>query len=317
MKTISSRRAAALAALALAATGVLGPFAGSVSATSTVDQAQEITDSGGSAFGYGHTAVAQTFTAGKTGDLTQLDLMVQDEGYLLSGASVPLLVQIVTVSDGAPGPTVLAATQVPRSTVTPVPWLGWLTVTFPEPAEVTSGSQYAIVLSADGALVNESYAWLHKFGDPYPAGSAWVTNPSSGAWMQSPVDMVFRTYVGTAPTSTYDWSGFLAPIDDGAMNVVKAGQGIPVRFSLGGDQGLDILASGSPSSRPVTCDASIASDPVEQTVTAGASSLGYDASTDTYTYTWKTDKAWAGTCRALTVALDDGTSHTALFRFKR
>ena len=115
----------------------------------------------------------------------------------------------------------------------------------------------------------------------------------------------------------YPFAGFFAPIDKDALNVLKAGQGAPLRFSLGGDHGLAILAAGSPSSRPVQCDSSLPSDPVEQTVTAGASGLSYDAATDVYAYTWKTDKAWAGTCRELTVTLIDATSHSALFMFRR
>ena len=35
-----------------------------------------------------------------------------------------------------------------------------------------------------------------------------------------------------------------------------------------------------------------------------------------YSYIWKTDKDWAGTCRELRVLLVDGTLHTARFKFK-
>ena len=57
-------------------------------------------------------------------------------------------------------------------------------------------------------------------------------------------------------------------------------------------------------------------DGSEQTGTAGSSTLSYDASTDTYTYVWKTEKPWAGTCRQLVVKLKDGTFHRAIFKFK-
>ena len=117
-------------------------------------------------------------------------------------------------------------------------------------------------------------------------------------------------------TVAYPFAGFFAPVDNDALNVVKAGQAVPVKFSLGADQGLGVLA-GSPTSQPVQCNGSLPAEPVEQTVTAGASSLSYDPATGTYTYTWKTDKAWAGTCRQLTVTLIDGTSHSALFSFTR
>ena len=101
------------------------------------------------------------------------------------------------------------------------------------------------------------------------------------------------------------------------LNRVQAGSTVLVKFGLAGDQGLDIIAVGSPTSRPVVCDSSAPSDPVEETSTAGGSSLAYNPTTDTYTYAWKTAKAWAGTCRELTLTLDDGTSHTALFRFTK
>jgi hypothetical protein len=56
---------------------------------------------------------------------------------------------------------------------------------------------------------------------------------------------------------------------------------------------------------------------VEETVTAGGSSLTYDASANQYIYVWKTDKAWASQCRVLEVKLADGTSHYAYFTFSK
>ena len=56
---------------------------------------------------------------------------------------------------------------------------------------------------------------------------------------------------------------------------------------------------------------------VEQTVSAGSSGLTYDAASDQYVLTWKTDKAWKGTCRQLTLKFNDGGgTYTASFRFK-
>jgi hypothetical protein len=98
---------------------------------------------------------------------------------------------------------------------------------------------------------------------------------------------------------------------------MKAGSAVPVKFSLGSDQGLSILAAGSPSSQKITCDAGAPVDGIEETVTAGASSLSYDATSDQYIYVWKTDKAWAASCHQLTVTLIDGTSHTAKFTFTK
>jgi hypothetical protein len=88
-----------------------------------------------------------------------------------------------------------------------------------------------------------------------------------------------------------------------------------VKFSLAGDQGLNIFAAGSPTSQKITCDSSDPIDVIEETVTAGGSSLSYDASNNQYNYVWKSDKAWAGTCRQLSVKLIDGTTHLANFKF--
>jgi hypothetical protein len=49
-----------------------------------------------------------------------------------------------------------------------------------------------------------------------------------------------------------------------------------------------MFAAGSPSAQPVACNTSTPRDEVEQTVTAGGSSLSYSAASDTYTYVWKT-----------------------------
>jgi probable HAF family extracellular repeat protein len=114
----------------------------------------------------------------------------------------------------------------------------------------------------------------------------------------------------------YDFTGFFRPVDNpDVLNKAKAGSALPVKFSLGGDMGLDVFSSGSPSSRAIGCDSSDPVDAIEETVTAGSSSLSYDATTDLYTYVWKTNKAWAGTCRQLAVTLDDGSTHLANFKF--
>jgi hypothetical protein len=115
---------------------------------------------------------------------------------------------------------------------------------------------------------------------------------------------------------TFPFSGFFQSIDNlPTVNSVKAGQAIPVKFSLGGNHGSDIFAAGYPQSQAVACSAGTPLDDVEQTVTASASSLIYDASTDVYTYVWKTEKSWTG-CRLFRIQLTDGTIKTAMFQFR-
>jgi hypothetical protein len=113
----------------------------------------------------------------------------------------------------------------------------------------------------------------------------------------------------------FDFEGFFKPVDnDGVLNLVSAGRAVPVKFSLGGDQGMDIFAAGSPASVRVACP-SATLDTIETTTSATANSLSYDAAGDVYTFVWKTDKAWGGTCRELRVTFSDGTTEAALFKF--
>ena len=117
--------------------------------------------------------------------------------------------------------------------------------------------------------------------------------------------------------SGFAFSGFLAPVDPApAVNVMTAGRSVPMKFSLGGDFGLNILQAGSPTSVPVTCDTGAPVAEVETTTTAGSSSLSYDAASGTYSYVWKTDKAWADSCRMFELTLTDGSKHTAVFKYR-
>ncbi len=114
----------------------------------------------------------------------------------------------------------------------------------------------------------------------------------------------------------YEWSGFLKPVDNLPMlNLVKAGSAVPIKFSLNGDKGLDIFDS-NPVSCWTSCDSSLIGDVIEETSTAGQSTLSYNPLIDEYTYVWKTEKYWKGSCRKFTLNLNDGTSHSASFEFK-
>jgi hypothetical protein len=115
----------------------------------------------------------------------------------------------------------------------------------------------------------------------------------------------------------YDYSGFFAPVNNpSVLNAMKAGAAVPVKFSLRGNQGLGIMASGYPKSQQIVCGTSPATDAVEETATASNSGLTYDASSDQYVYVWKTSSTMAGTCQQLVVKLADGTLHRANFQMK-
>jgi photosynthesis system II assembly factor YCF48-like protein len=160
-------------------------------------------------------------------------------------------------------------------------------------------------------------------GASWTAQTSGTTNHLYGVFF---VDASHGWAVGTGgtirgftspPAPTFAFTGFLGPVDNApVVNSVRAGAAVPVKFSLGGDHGLDILAPDSPSSQRVACTGGAPTDAIEETVTASNSGLQYDPITDLYTYVWKTNKSWAGTCHQLTVKLSDGTSHVAHFQFR-
>ncbi len=207
-------------------------------------------------------------------------------------------------------------------------------ITLNDPPAVDAGGPYSVIEGASVTLTatgtdpeggSLTYAWdLDNNGTfETPGQTAVFSAPANSAPATYTVKVQVTddgglTAVDSATVNvTYNFAGFFQPVDNLPMlNAVKAGSGVPVKFSLGGDQGLNIFQSGFPKSTRIACDSAAPMDDIEQTVTAGGSSLSYSANLDQYSYTWKTEKAWAGTCRQLVVVLNDGTTHVANFTFK-
>jgi lysophospholipase L1-like esterase len=174
---------------------------------------------------------------------------------------------------------------------------------------------------SDGTI--QEYLW--EFGDGTTATGVRATHTYSRAGDYLVTLAVrdnaggegYASASGVLTIPRYAFNGFQQPVDNlPARNLMTAGRAVPLKFSLGGNYGLGVIAGGAPAIRRVDCSSGVAIDEVETTTTAGSSALAYDASTDTYTYTWKTAKSWAGSCQELTLALDDGSNHRALFQFR-
>jgi hypothetical protein len=115
----------------------------------------------------------------------------------------------------------------------------------------------------------------------------------------------------------FAFGNLAAPIDNPPVeNTARAGRGIPVKFTRGGDQGLAIFKAGYPRFVSEPCSAGDQQAPVEVT-TDSPSGLSDDAATGQYTYVWKTSTALAGRCGRLELGLADGSDRYALFRFTR
>ncbi|MET0165776.1 MAG: PxKF domain-containing protein, partial [Vicinamibacterales bacterium] len=183
-------------------------------------------------------------------------------------------------------------------------------------AVVATGNSVAVVtylLPTASDLVDGSVAVDCKpaSGSTFPVGSTSVScsaKDAHGNASQSAFNVVV----------SYNWNGFFKPVDNlPVLNVAKAGSAVPIKFSLGGYQGLAIFASGYPTAANVGCDGSAVQDLVDETVTAGSSSLTYDATAGQYVYVWKTDKLWAGSCRQFSVKLADGSVRSAQFKLTK
>ena len=230
---------------------------------------------------------------------------------------------VLANGSGANGPAVIAWPAAGAAQVITVP-SGWNSI---------NGSGINSAGRVTGALVGEklvgtaAYTW-----DAGDFSFLTVTGMSqTGATALSETDMIAGwTHAPGASTQyaarwrpsylSYTFSGFFQPVDNpGTTNVTnsaKAGSAIPVKFKLGGDKGFVIFANGFPKFLAGGCVPNAAVDAIE-TTTANAGGLSYDAGSETYTYVWKTDKAWAGLCGTFKLGLKDGSTHDALFRFTK
>jgi hypothetical protein len=144
--------------------------------------------------------LAQTFTVGLTGQLTEVDVAIVQ--FSVTPGNVFLEIR-PTLADGSPGldPTFLAQTTVPAANVPsgfdPSNPLTAFDLTAAN-LQVTAGEQLAIVVYANfpGAL----FTWVGATGNLYPRGSYFSEQPPPDSWFGQPDwDLDFRTFVDAAP----------------------------------------------------------------------------------------------------------------------
>lgn len=228
---------------------------------------------------------------------------------LPDGTQAPVTVEFGTVTEAG-------ATTVTASTAGPPPPDGFKLLGGQQPiyydvetTAVFSGTARVCFTWLEGQLANEKNARLF-----HHVNGAWVDITASRD-IQNNIICGQTTSFSPFVVAEQRIFGFYQPVDNvPVLNRTKAGSAIPIKFSLGGDEGLGIFASNSPASLKISCTAGTPLDDIEQTVSAGGSSLSYDVSTAVYTYVWKTDKAWSGTCRQLQLKLSDGSIKYATFQ---
>jgi DNA-binding beta-propeller fold protein YncE len=180
------------------------------------------------------------------------------------------------------------------------------------------GSQYeqGAVVTADYTCADEGPSGLRSCTGDVPDGDALDTStPGAHDFTVVARDgegnqtTVTHSYTVTAPPPPpppppLAFQGFFGPIHQGS--VVHAGDTIPIVFSLGGDHGLDVLASGSPSSVQTNCERPGTPSGGDPAASKDASGLTFHAWTGHYVFMWQTRKAWSGTCRTFVLTLRGG-----------
>jgi len=157
-------------------------------------------------------------------------------------------------------------------------------------------------------------------GSPLVAGKLDTSTPGEHTFTVTATDLSGNTTSKPLKYSVVFFFGFRAPIDNQpTLNVGKAGSGVPVKWALQDASGKylsDLNTVTSVTSETLKPCPVGPADVLEETATASLVALRYDAATNQFVYTWQTQKSWAGSCRRLYVALQDGSIHPADFQFK-
>ena len=197
---------------------------------------------------------------------------------------------------------------------------GWQDLRFSAPVPIQAQQTYVASYSAP----NADYAFQWN----YFTSQSWTNGPVTAMQSTESQGNGVYCYVGddcdpfpsntfrdtnywVSPLwSTFDFTGFFQPVDMDKRNIAKAGSAIPVKFGLGGDKGLAILKERIPEGDEDRVRRLGTEDVIETTVTAGSSSLTYDALAGQYVYVWKTAKATATSCYRFDLGLVDGSDHS-------
>lgn len=116
----------------------------------------------------------------------------------------------------------------------------------------------------------------------------------------------------------WDIKGFYQPVDMNAVNTVKSGSTVPLKFEVfAGIELTDVAAVDTFKVGAINCTA-LSNDPADpiEIVTSGATVLRYDTSGGQFVQNWQTPKGKAGSCYKVTMTTDDGSYISAHFLLK-
>jgi len=193
---MTKRIAVTLAVALLASVGTAVRNAAAATPGSVVDQTQT-TNSGSAIFTSSSWTLGETFTAGISGPLTDVDLYAAS-----TAAGAPNLQVTITTVDGGGNPqpgNVLASTTIPTPGTVNSQTI--LTAHFSTPVSVTAGTQYAVLLNQPSGTQFGSF--YIASGNPYAGGESDVLSS-----LDASDDFAFTTYVAVPVSASTDRVGY-------------------------------------------------------------------------------------------------------------
>jgi hypothetical protein len=187
-------------------------------------------------------------------------------------------------------------------------------VTLTTPAD---GAGYALegTILADYACVDPGGSGIASCVGTAPNGSPIDTSSlGSHSFSVTAADNVGKTSTETVRYIVqYPFEWRLPGIQPApSMNQVQAGDPLYLRFSLGGDYGLDVLEAGSPLMQTISCSSGA---PLGSPLPLPAIGELRYLSGGYYQIIWRTRASWEDTCRQVVLALNDGTEQRLNFQF--
>jgi hypothetical protein len=162
------------------------------------------------------------------------------------------------------------------------------------------------ILAADRALtggVNQCEIWrgFAKRGLGVSANQGLSTSRTDGV----------EAFDLPASCTAAAFAGFHAPVEAApALNIVNAGAVVPVKFTLAGGGPAPLIDS-----QPVDCTTLVPTGTAPASL-AGPGSTDLTRNEDEYHVNWKTDAAWAGSCRRVTIRIPAASDAFAYFKFQ-
>lgn len=220
--------------------------------------------------------------------------------------ALPLGVNLVTltVNDGLGGTSSATVTVSIIDTKSPV-------ITCPSNVTGTFGSPVQLGFAAATDLVTLNPIITNNAPSTFPLGLTtvtWTAKDTSGntASCTQTVNMA----------SLYTFNGFFRSVRNPPyVNILGVSDSVALKFSLGGNRGLGILAAGTPTVSPISCPAGPLN--TAKDIDTRKNGLFYNTAAGIYSYIWRPSLALKGTCQKFTLKLNDGSEHSLFFKITK